>query len=70
MLADSLPSREVCAGYTVCISMRQMTEGTGGTHKGQDKKEIPEATTFLFPQPQPIREAEEGKGGEERDMVL
>lgn len=33
-------------------------------HTGdKDKNEVPEATTFLFPHPQPIREADEGKGG-------
>lgn len=32
-------------------------------HTGdKDKNEVPEATT-LFPHPQPIREADEGKGG-------
>lgn len=35
VLADSLPAREVCAEYTVCMCMRQVTRGAGGTHRGQ-----------------------------------
>lgn len=43
------------------VGMEQVTKGAGGTNRTASTRaqnEAPEATTFLFPELQPIHEAE------------